>query len=138
MTKNTIYGSVSMTTTQATPTWIRVADESGNLPPGIYNQTLKDALVFLGWDTTKGGYTKERSLHIRSNSCPSVIYKTNVFRFPVRDTYEFKRVYEKLDILHIGEELFAGWNNTHIKLADFGNEEQPPTEGFNGTVEGEA
>lgn len=138
MSKTTIYGSVSMTTIKATPIWIEVADESGNVPQSIYNQTLKDALTYLGWDSAKGGYVKERGLHIRSNNLSEAVYKTSVFRFPVRETYEFKRVYEKLDILHVGEEMFAGWNNTHIKLADFGNEEQPPTEGFNDMDESEA
>lgn len=138
MSKSTIYGSVSMTTIKATPIWKDHADENGNVPQTIYNETLKKALVFLGWDAIKGGYVKERGLHIRSLESTEVVFKTSVFRFPVRESCEFKRVYEKLDILHVGEEMFTGWSHSHTKLADFGNDEQPPTDGFNDSDDSEA
>jgi hypothetical protein len=138
MSKTTIYGSVSMTTIKATPIWKEVCDATGTVPKEIYNRTLKLALKFLGWDDEKGGYVKERDLHIRSSISTGLVHKTSVFRFPVSDTYEYKRIYSKLDILHVGDEMFTGWNDSHVKLSDFGNEEQPPTEGFNDMEESEA
>lgn len=123
---STVYGSVSMTTIKATPIWQEVADENGNIPRELFSKTFKLALYFLGWDTEKAGYSREEGIYIRSQE-RDVVFKTSVYRFPVRQDYEFKRVYEKLDVLHVGDELFNGWGDIHTKLADFGNEHQPPT-----------
>lgn len=139
MSKNTTYGSVSMTTIKATPVWQESANDNGDVPQNLYNDILKKALAFLGWDAEKGGYVKERGLHVRSSLSNDLVYKTSVFRFPVRETYEYKRIYEKLDILHVGAELFTAKDGgSHIRLKDFGNEEQPPTDGFSDIDDSEA
>lgn len=122
----TVYGSVSMATIKATPAWKEVADDQGNIPRELFSKTFKLALHFLGWDSEKAGYTREEGIYIRSQE-REVVFKTSVYRFPVRSDYEFKRIYEKMDILHVGDEEFNGWGDIHTKLADFGNEHQPPT-----------
>jgi len=135
MRKNTTYGSVSMTTIKQTPVWLAAAVD-GYVPKEILSKTIKQALVSLGWDLDKEGYTREIEANIRSNLSNELIYVVDVYRFPVKDDCVFKSLYEKTEVLHYGQETISG-NNRYIRLKDFGNEEQPPTEGFSDILDGE-
>lgn len=135
MKKNTTYGSVSLTTIKQTPAW-KNAEIDGKVPKEILNTVIKQALVSLGWDQDKEGYSKEANTSIRSNLSKELIYIVDVYSFPVKDDCVFKILYEKESILHYGEETTTG-KNKHIKLKDFGNDEQPPTEGFSEMLDGE-
>ena len=125
----TVWATVSMSTIKSTPVWQEHQDATGKVPRSEYKETLRAALYFLGHDEDSGGYTKEANVNIRSNmSRQAVIVNTTLFTFPVRTNYPYKRVYQKADVLHFGDEGFAGWGISHIKMEDFGNEHDPSRE----------
>lgn len=126
LVNTTIWATVSMSTIQATPIWQSETQKyNGVIPSSKYNAIIKSALVTLGMNE-EGHYTVENNVNIRSNNNLRVVYaNTTLFTFPVNPSCKFKRIYQNRDILHFGDEDFTGWNTSHIKMEDFGNEHDP-------------
>ncbi len=122
----TVWATVSMSTILATPIWKQEEEKyNGIIPSDKKNSVVKAALVMLGMPED-GHYTIERNVNIRSNNDKRIVLaNTQLYTFPVRSDYPFKRIYQNNDILHFGEEEFGGWGVTHIKMEDFGNEHDP-------------
>lgn len=126
-----VWGSVTIETVKSTEVWKKNSDSSGTIPRENFENTLKLALVELGHDTQRSGFIKEFGVNIRSNGSKRVVFNTTVFRFPVRDSFKYKRAYERNEILHHGTENFMGWGISHNRMDDFGNEYCPPNANFN-------
>lgn len=122
----TVWATVSKSTVEATPIYqTMLKNHNGYIPKGLYNSTIKAALMMLGMPE-KGDYTVERNVNIRSNTNKCVVFaNTTLYTFPVDPKYAYKSIYQNNDIVHFGEEGFAGWGVSHIKMEDFGNEHDP-------------
>lgn len=127
----TVYGSVSMSVIKETDSWKKACDSVGRIPRGQFTVVVEQALYELGYDNSydpilkkKKRYTKSTFQNIRSGHNPRVVFNTTVFRFPVRDDFRFKGIYNKHDIVHFGNENFTAWKKSHTKLEDFGNSYQ--------------